>query len=71
MPSGAKLEEPRSLHHVMVRGIERRIAIVLDDNNRKNVVNRIGKAAVNLGLERFLAFFSRSDWYIQGKSARG
>jgi hypothetical protein len=58
------------LHHVMVRGIER-MAILLDDNDRMDVVNRIGKAAETLGLERLLAFFSRSDWYIQSKSGRG
>jgi len=54
----------------MVRGIER-MAILLDDNDRMDVVNRIGKAAETLGLERLLAFFSRSDWYIQSKSGRG
>jgi len=48
MPRGARLDAPGSLHHVMVRGIER-TAIVLDDNDRNDVVNRIGKAAEKTG----------------------
>ena len=48
MPRGARLDAPGSLHHVMVRGIER-TAIVLDDKDRQDLLNRIGKAAEKTG----------------------
>jgi len=48
MPRGPRLDAPGSLHHVMVRGIER-TAIVLDDKDRQDVLTRIGKAAEKTG----------------------
>jgi REP element-mobilizing transposase RayT len=42
------LDAPGALHHVMVRGIER-TAIVLDDEDRLDFLNRIGKAAAATG----------------------
>jgi REP element-mobilizing transposase RayT len=44
MPRQARLDCPGTLHHVMVRGIERR-RIVDDDEDRKNFVSRLGKLA--------------------------
>ena len=41
MPRRARLDAPGSLHHVIVRGIERR-RIVNDVADRKNFVNRLG-----------------------------
>jgi len=41
MPRQAKLDCPGTLHHVMVRGIERR-RIVEDEEDRKNFVSRLG-----------------------------
>jgi putative transposase len=43
MPRGARLDEPGAMHHVMVRGIER-TAIVVDDEDRVDFLNRISKA---------------------------
>jgi putative transposase len=48
MPRGARLDEPGAMHHVMVRGIER-TAIVVDDEDRVDFLNRIGKAAEKTG----------------------
>jgi len=48
MPRGASLDEPGAMHHVMVRGIER-TAIVIDDEDRMDFLNRIGKAAEKTG----------------------
>jgi len=48
MPRGARLDEVGALHHVMVRGIER-TAIVVDDADRQDFLNRIGKAASTTG----------------------
>ncbi|NTU59029.1 MAG: hypothetical protein HGB00_08975 [Chlorobiaceae bacterium] len=48
MPRGPRLDSPGTLHHVMVRGIERGF-IVLDDEDRQSFINRLGKAAVSTG----------------------
>ena len=44
MPRRARLDAPGTLHHVMVRGIERR-RIVNDIADRKNFVERLGELA--------------------------
>lgn len=44
MPRQARLDSPGTLHHVMLRGIERR-RIVDDEEDRKNFVTRLGKLA--------------------------
>jgi len=44
MPRQARLDSPGTLHHVMIRGIERR-RIVDDEEDRKDFVRRLGKLA--------------------------
>jgi len=44
MPRRARLDAPDTLHHVMVRGIER-ANIVDDDTDRENFVSRLGGLA--------------------------
>ena len=44
MPRGARLDAPGTLHHVIVRGIERS-NIVEDDQDRDNFVSRLGELA--------------------------
>lgn len=46
MPRRARLDAPGTLHHVIVRGIERR-RIVNDVADRKNFVKRLGELAVD------------------------
>ncbi|WDN90513.1 hypothetical protein BuS5_03484 [Desulfosarcina sp. BuS5] len=46
MPRGARLDAPGTLHHVIVRGIDRR-KIVDDDNDRENFVSRMGAIAID------------------------
>ena len=41
MPRQARLDAPGTLHHVMLRGIERR-AIVTDNADRHEFVKRLG-----------------------------
>ena len=48
MPRGARLDSFGTLHHVMVRGIERR-NIVDDDKDRENFVIRMGELAPDTG----------------------
>ena len=44
VPRRARLDAPGTLHHVIVRGIEKR-RIVDDVADRKNFVNRLGELA--------------------------
>jgi REP element-mobilizing transposase RayT/transcriptional regulator len=44
MPRGPRLDAPGTLHHVIVRGIEKR-RIVDDDKDRENFVTRMGSVA--------------------------
>ena len=46
MPRGARLDAPGTLHHVILRGIERR-DIVTDDSDRENFVFRMGSIALD------------------------
>ena len=41
MPRQARLDAPGTLHHVIIRGLERR-AIVKDDVDRKSFLGRLG-----------------------------
>lgn len=48
MPRQARLDTPGTLHHVIIRGIEKR-RIVDDDQDRKNFVKRFGDLADETG----------------------
>ncbi len=48
MPRRARLDAPGTLHHVMIRGIERR-QIVDDDEDRRTFVDRMGIVALETG----------------------
>jgi len=48
MPRQARLDAPGTLHHVIIRGIDRG-AIVQDDADRQDFVDRLGRTAVATG----------------------
>jgi REP element-mobilizing transposase RayT len=48
MPRQARLDAPGTLHHVIIRGLERR-AIVKDDVDREAFVTRLGAMAQATG----------------------
>jgi hypothetical protein len=48
VPRQARLDAPGTLHHVMVRGIERR-RIVDDELDRRKFVARVGELALATG----------------------
>jgi len=48
MPRQARLDAPGTLHHVMIRGIERS-RIFKDDQDRQDVISRTGKVAQETG----------------------
>lgn len=54
MPRQARLDEPGTLHHVMIRGIERK-TIFRDDEDRKDFVGRLGNLTKKTGT-RLLAW---------------
>jgi len=49
MPRGARLDAPGTLHHVIIRGIERR-KIVRADKDREQFVSRLGENAQLTGM---------------------
>jgi hypothetical protein len=48
MPRQARLDAPGTLHHVIIRGIERK-EIVKDDHDSQNFVYRMGTIALETG----------------------
>lgn len=48
MPRGARLDAPGTLHHVIIRGIEKG-NIVRDDEDRKEFLRRMGELALGTG----------------------
>ena len=48
MPRKARLDAPGTLHHVMIRGIEKRL-IVQSDKDRQDFVDRMGNLTVKTG----------------------
>jgi hypothetical protein len=48
MPRQARLDAPGTLHHVIIRGIERK-GIVKDDHDRQDFVYRMGTIALETG----------------------
>ena len=47
MPRGRRLDAPGTLHHLIVRGIEKRV-IVNDDKDHEDFVTRMGAVALKL-----------------------
>ena len=52
MPRKARIDAPGALHHIIVRGIERR-KIFEDDTDRVNFLNRLGKVLSETGTKCF------------------
>ena len=48
MPRGARLDYPGTLHHVIMRGIEKGV-IFKDDDDRKAFMSRMGELAKSSG----------------------
>jgi putative transposase len=52
MPRKARIDAPGALHHIIVRGIERR-KIFEDDTDRVNFLDRLGKVLSETGTKCF------------------
>jgi putative transposase len=70
MPHGAWLDAPGTLHHVIVRGIEKR-RIVNDVADRKNFVKRLGglSAETKTNIYAWALMTNHAHWI--GKDAGG
>jgi hypothetical protein len=65
MPRQARLDAPGTMHHVIIRGIERK-EIVKDNHDRQNFVYRMGTAA-----DAWYRYVQRVVFGIQAKLAVG
>jgi len=50
MPRKARIDAPGALHHIIGRGIERR-KIYVDDDDRENFLERLGRLVSDSGTE--------------------
>lgn len=48
MPRKARLDAPGTLHHVIIRGIERK-KIIINDQDRQDFVSRMGTISLETG----------------------
>jgi len=55
MPRKARIDAPGALHHIIVRGIERR-KIFINDSDRNNFLDRLGNHHKLLEHEVFYVF---------------
>lgn len=69
MPRGPRLDSPGTLHHVIIRGIEKR-EIVLDDEDRQNFVSRIGMVAQKTGTSIYAWALMTNHAHILLKSSQ-
>ncbi len=70
MPRGARLDEPGTLHHVIIRGLERG-SIVLDDKDRKLFTDRMGLLAKESGTSIYAFALMTNHAHILLKSGPG
>jgi len=68
MPRKARLDAPGTLHHVIVRGIERR-NIVNDDTDRKDFVRRLGELVVDTDTDIYAWALMRNHAHILLRSS--
>ena len=68
MPRRARLDAPGTLHHVIIRGIERR-KIVDDDQDRQAFVNRLGDLVIETETQVFAWALMTNHAHILLKSS--
>jgi REP element-mobilizing transposase RayT len=68
MPRRARLDAPGTLHHVIIRGIEKRL-IVKDDDDRRDFVSRLGRLAVETKTSVFAWALLNNHAHILVKSS--
>ncbi|MCG8429943.1 MAG: transposase, partial [Candidatus Omnitrophica bacterium] len=69
MPRGARLDAPDTLHHVIIRGIEKG-DIVRDDEDRKEFLRRMGELAKDTGTSMYAFALMTNHAHILLKSGK-
>ena len=69
MPRGARLDAPGTLHHVIIRGIEKG-DIVRDDEDRKEFLRRMGELAKDTGTSMYAFALMTNHAHILLKSGK-
>jgi len=70
MPRTARLDAPGVLHHIMIRGIERR-KIFMDDNDRDDFLSRLENSYLQPGLHVLPGRLCRiTPIFFSGQEAR-
>jgi len=69
MPRQARLDAPGTLHHVIVRGIEKR-RIVDDQKDRESFVSRLGEMASATGTTIYAWALMTNDAHIPAHSGQ-
>ena len=70
MPRKARIDAPGALHHIIVRGIERR-KIFYDDDDRDNFLERLGNILTETGTPCFAWALIPNHLHILLKSLAG
>jgi len=70
MPRGPRLDAPGTLHHLMIRGIEKR-NIVENDTDRDDFINRLDQIAVETGTSIYAWALLSNHAYILLRSSAG
>jgi REP element-mobilizing transposase RayT len=68
MPRRARLDAPGTLHHVIIRGTERR-RIVDDDQDRQAFINQLGDLVIKTGTQVFAWALMTNHAHILLKSS--
>lgn len=59
MPHKARIDAPKALHHIIIRGIERS-AVFKDSSDQNNFVKRLGRIIKETDIEYILKLFGKS-----------
>lgn len=70
MPRSARLDSPGTLHHVIIRGIERR-SIVNDNRDREDFVSRLGRLSMETGTRVYAWSLMNNHAHILLRSSPG
>ena len=70
MPRKSRIDAPHSLHHIIVRGIERG-AIFLDQSDYRNFTDRIGSLVKETGTSCCAWAFIPNHFHLLLKTGRG
>jgi len=69
MPRGPRLDAPGTLHHLIIRGIEKGL-IVRDEEDRRNFIGRMGTLAKETGTSVYAWALMSNHGHLLVRSGR-